>query len=361
MLSNSSKWLIFAGTVTTGFLVYLLAPVITPFMVGALLAYLGDPLVDRLEARKLSRTLSVIIVFIIIFLVVLLIPVVLVPLVEHQISALVTNFPKYMDWVQQNVVPFISQLINVDPTTFNTETLKQSIVNSWREVGGFAGNLVSGITKSSMVLVAWLANLVLVPVVTFYLLRDWDVLIEKIHHLLPRKSEPTIVRLSKECDEVLGQFLRGQVTVMVALGIVYSVGLWIVGLDLALLVGMIAGLVSFVPYLGFIVGIVLAGIAAIMQFGDVTYLFYVAIVFGIGQALEGMLLTPLLVGDKIGLHPVAVIFAVMAGGQLFGFVGVLLALPVAAVIVVLLRHVHELYRTSEIYGESVENAKNDSS
>lgn len=361
MLSNSSKWLIFAGTVLTGFLVYLLAPVITPFMVGALLAYLGDPLVDRLEARKLSRTVSVIIVFVIIFLVVLLIPVVLLPLIEHQISALVSNFPKYIDWIQQNVVPYISQLINVDASVFNTEMLKKSIASSWREVGGFAGNLVSGITKSSMVLVAWLANLVLVPVVTFYLLRDWDVLIEKIRKLLPRKSEPTIVRLSKECDEVLGQFLRGQVTVMVALGIVYSVGLWIVGLDLALLVGMIAGLVSFVPYLGFIVGIVLAGIAAIMQFGDATYLLYVAIVFGIGQALEGMLLTPLLVGDKIGLHPVAVIFAVMAGGQLFGFVGVLLALPVAAVIVVLLRHVHELYRTSEIYGDSVDKVENDSS
>ena len=360
-MSASSKWLVFAGVVATGFLVYLLAPVITPFMVGALLAYLGDPLVDRLEAKKLSRTVSVIIVFLIMFLVVLLIPVVLLPLIEHQISALATNFPKYIDWVQQNVVPFVSQLLNVDPTVLDTATVKQSIVGSWREVGGFAGNIVSGISKSSMVLVAWLANLVLVPVVTFYLLRDWDVMIDKIRQLLPRALEPAVVKLSKECDDVLGQFLRGQMTVMIALGIVYTVGLWIVGLDLALLVGMIAGLVSFVPYLGFIVGIVLAGIAAIMQFGDMTYLLYVAIVFGIGQALEGMLLTPLLVGDKIGLHPVAVIFAVMAGGQLFGFVGVLLALPVAAVIVVLLRHVHDLYRLSEIYGESVEQLDENSS
>lgn len=360
-MSASSKWLIFAGVVATGLLVYLLAPVITPFMVGALLAYLGDPLADRLEAKKLSRTVSVIIVFVIIFFVVLLIPVVLLPLIEHQVAALATNFPKYIDWVQQNVVPFVSQLLNVDPTVLNTATVKQSIVGSWREVGGFAGNIVSGISKSSMVLVAWLANLVLVPVVTFYLLRDWDVMIDKIRQLLPRALEPAVVKLSKECDDVLGQFLRGQMTVMIALGIVYTVGLWIVGLDLALLVGMIAGLVSFVPYLGFIVGIVLAGIAAIMQFGDMTYLLYVAIVFGIGQALEGMLLTPLLVGDKIGLHPVAVIFAVMAGGQLFGFVGVLLALPVAAVIVVLLRHVHDLYRLSEIYGESVEPLDENSS
>lgn len=356
MLSASSKWLIFAVVVGAGILVYLLAPVITPFLMGALLAYLGDPLVDKLEARKLSRTVSVIIVFVVIFLVVLLIPIVLLPLIEQQIAALAANFPRYIDWIQKNVVPFISQTFNIDPAILNTATLKHSLVTSWREVGGFAGNIVSGISKSGIVLLSWFANLVLVPVVTFYLLRDWDVMMDRIRQLLPRASETVVVKLAKECDDVLGQFLRGQVTVMVALGIVYTMGLWIVGLDLALLVGMIAGLVSFVPYLGFIVGIVLAGVAAIMQFGDMTYLLYVAIVFGIGQALEGMLLTPLLVGDKIGLHPVAVIFAVMAGGQLFGFVGVLLALPVAAVIVVLLRHVHELYKVSEIYGEATEQA-----
>ena len=361
MLSNSSKWLIFAVVIGAGILVYLLAPVLMPFLTGALLAYLGDPLVDKLEARKLSRTLSVIIVFVIIFVVVLLLPIVLLPLIEQQVLALARNFPHYIDWIQQNVVPVISQKLNVDPAVLSTENIKQSIMHSWRDVGGFAGNIVKGISKSSLVLVAWLANLVLVPVVTFYLLRDWDVMMGKIRQLLPRKSEQTVVRLSKECDEVLGQFLRGQLTVMVALGFVYAVGLWIVGLDLALLVGMIAGLVSFVPYLGFIVGIVLAGIAAMMQFGDITYLLYVAIVFGTGQALEGMLLTPLLVGDKIGLHPVAVIFAVMAGGQLFGFVGVLLALPVAAVVVVLLRHVHELYKLSEIYGESMVQSEDKSS
>ena len=352
MISSSNKWFIFAGIVVSGVLVYLLAPVITPFLMGALLAYLGDPLVDRLEAKKLSRTSSVVIVFVIILLVVVAIPLVLLPLIEQQISALVTNFPKYIDWIQQNVIPVISQALNVDPDLLNTATLKQSIASHWRDVGGIAGNVMSGITKSGFVLLAWLANLVLVPVVTFYLLRDWDVLVERIHQLIPRKQEPTVAKLAKQSDEVLGQFLRGQLMVMVALGTVYSVGLWIVGLDLALLVGMIAGLVSFVPYLGFIVGIILAGIAAIMQFGDMIYLLYVAIVFGVGQALEGMLLTPLLVGDKIGLHPVAVIFAVMAGGQLFGFVGILLALPVAAVVVVILRHMHEVYTASDLYGKS---------
>jgi len=354
MISSSTRWFIFAGIMAAGVLVYLLAPVLTPFLVGALLAYLGDPLVDRLEAKKLSRTVSVVVVFIIILLFVTIIPLVLLPLIEQQISALAANFPKYIDWIQQHVVPIISQSLNVDPALLNTATIKQSIAAHWRDVGGIAGNIMSGISKSSPVLLAWFANLVLVPVVTFYLLRDWDVLVERIHQLVPRKQEATVAKLAKESDEVLGQFLRGQLTVMVALGTIYSVGLWIVGLDLALLVGMIAGLVSFVPYLGFIVGIVLAGVAAIMQFGDMTNLLYVAIVFGIGQALEGMLLTPLLVGDKIGLHPVAVIFAVMAGGQLFGFVGILLALPVAAVVVVILRHMHEVYTSSQLYGKAPE-------
>lgn len=351
MIASSNKWFAFAALIASGVLLYLLAPVITPFLTGALLAYLGDPLVDRLEEKKLSRTWAVVVVFIIILLVVIALPLILLPLVQQQVSAFAANFPKYIDWVQHNVVPFISQTLNIDPALLNTATLKQSIAASWRDVGGIAGHLMAGLSKSGVVLLAWLANLVLIPVVTFYLLRDWDILVARIHELIPRKQEPTIAKLAKESDAVLGQFLRGQLSVMVALGTIYSVGLWIVGLDLALLVGMIAGLVSFVPYLGFIVGIVLAGIAAMMQFGDLVHLAYVAIVFGIGQAVEGMLLTPLLVGDKIGLHPVAVIFAVMAGGQLFGFVGILLALPVAAVIVVIMRHMHELYRASDLYGK----------
>jgi predicted PurR-regulated permease PerM len=307
--------------------------------------------VDWLERKKLSRTMAVIVVFVVILLVVMSLPLVLLPLVEQQVSALVANIPKYIDWIQTTVVPFLSQKLNVEASFFDTDTIKKSITTHWRDVGGIAGYVINTVTTSGFALLALLANLVLVPVVTFYLLRDWDELVEKIHHLLPRKQEPVISMLARESDLVLGQFLRGQLTVMVALGAVYTLGLWIVGLDLALLVGMIAGLVSFVPYLGFIVGILLAGIAAIMQFGDAMHLVYVAIVFGVGQSLEGMVLTPLLVGDKIGLHPVAVIFAIMAGGQLFGFVGILIALPVAAVAVVILRYIYGVYTESELYGK----------
>jgi predicted PurR-regulated permease PerM len=195
-----------------------------------------------------------------------------------------------------------------------------------------------------------MANVLLVPVVTFYLLRDWRGLTTRLLELVPRRVEPEVARLARAADDMLGAFMRGQLAVMVALGTIYSVGLWFVGLDLAFLIGMLAGLLSFVPYLGFAVGIVAAGVAAIMQFHEWLPLVYVLLVFGVGQILEGTVLTPWLLGDRIGLHPVAVIFAVLAGGQLFGFVGVLLALPAAAVIMVLLRYAHERYLQSSLYG-----------
>jgi predicted PurR-regulated permease PerM len=160
----------------------------------------------------------------------------------------------------------------------------------------------------------------------------------------------TVGKLATEVDIVLGAFLRGQFYVMLAVGLIYSAGLLIIDLDLALLIGMIAGLISFVPYMGTIVGVGMACIAALLQFQDAMHLVSVLLVFGIGHSIEGMLLTPWLVGNKIGLHPVAVIFAVLAGGQLFGFLGILLALPVASVIMVLLRHVHERYTVSQFYG-----------
>jgi predicted PurR-regulated permease PerM len=209
--------------------------------------------------------------------------------------------------------------------------------------------IFSSVTKSGLSIIAWLGNLVLIPVVTFYLLRDWDILIARIHELLPKQYKSVITKLAKESDQTLSAFLRGQFLVMLVLGLMYSIGLWFIGLELALLIGMMAGLVSFVPYLGFILGIVAASIAMLLQTHELFQLLPVLIVFGIGQVLEGMLLTPLLVGDKIGLHPVAVIFAILAGGQLFGFVGILLALPVAAVIAVVLRHMHGEYRASAYF------------
>lgn len=352
MLNDSQKWLLLVVMLTAGLLVYLLVPVLTPFLAAALLAYLGDPLVDRMEAKGLPRTAAVVIIFVLLLSVLAGLLLLLVPALQQQLLALAKALPRYVDWAQQNLAPWLSQNFGVDATLLDWSSLKSTLQQNWSQVGGAAGGFMSWLSSSGMALMAVVANLVLIPVVTFYLLRDWDHLLARIRELLPRKWEATTVQLATDSDSVLGAFLRGQLLVMLVLGAVYSLGLWWVGLELALIIGVLAGLVSFVPYLGFIIGILLAGVAAIMQFHEAYYLLLVAVVFGVGQALEGMLLTPLLVGDKIGLHPVAVIFAVMAGGQLFGFVGVMLALPAAAVIMVLLRYLHQRYQQSELYAKS---------
>lgn len=348
-MNDSRKWWYLAALVGGGWLLYLLAPVLTPFALSALLAYIGDPIVDRLEARKVKRTLAVVIVFVALTSAALLLLIILAPLLYQQIASLVRKLPDYIDWVQRDLFPFVSQNLGLEQDRLELAALRDAVAKHWQQAGGVLMGFVTKISKSGVALAAWVANLVLIPVVTFYMLRDWDVMMARIRNLLPRSVEPRVVQLAGECDEVLGAFFRGQLLVMGALGAIYTTGLLIVGLDLALLIGLTAGLVSFVPYMGFIVGIVAAVTATLFQFQDFLHIVYVAIIFGVGQALEGMVLTPLLVGDRIGLHPVAVIFAVLAGGQLFGFLGVLMALPAAAVIAVLVRHARDDYLGSGFY------------
>lgn len=348
-MSDSQKWLVLVAVLALGLLLYLLAPVLTPFLIGALLAYLGDPVVDRLEAVRVPRTLAVVIVFLLMVLLGTALVLVLLPMLERQVLRLLQMVPGVIDWFQHAVMPHLRTLPGLQDQTFDAAALKKAIAGHWQQLGGAVGTVIAKVTRSGQVLLGWAVSALLIPVVTFYLLRDWDILVARVRYLLPRRLEPTIVALISECDSVLAQFLRGQLLVMLALGIIYTVGLWIAGLDLALLIGMLAGLVSFVPYLGFIVGVAAAGAAAFAQFQDVLHLLYILAVFAVGQAMEGMVLSPWLVGERIGLHPVAVIFAVLAGGQLFGFFGVLLALPAAAVIVVLLRHFRERYLQSNLY------------
>lgn len=349
-LTDSQKWLWLFATGFSVFILYSLSPVLTPFFAAALLAYLGDPLADRLQ-KKFSRSISVTIVFIALFSLLSIIAILVLPLLAQQLSFLIGNMPAYLDYIQINVLPLVAQKLALDITAIDFELIKKLFTAHYAQAGGLVSQLVSSLAASGIALIALLANMILIPVVTFYLLRDWDLLIANIDDLLPRKSRPVIAKLAKESDVVLAAFLRGQFIVMLVLGGVYAIGLWFVGLKLALLIGVLAGLVSFVPYLGFIVGILAASIAILLQTHDVMQLIPIFIVFGIGQLLEGMLLTPLLVGDKIGLHPVAVIFAVLAGGQLFGFVGILLALPVAAVLVVLLRYMHGEYKSSSVFND----------
>jgi predicted PurR-regulated permease PerM len=350
-MTDSQKWLLFLIIGLAAWLTYLLAPVLTPFVVSMTLAYLGDPLTDRLERYQLSRTLAVTVVFLTMTLVFVLILLWLIPQLERQIESFIDSLPAYAQFLNETATPWLNRRFDLDIKPFDTQSIVDMIKSHWQTAGGAAKSLLSSLSHSGGVVLGWLMNLLLIPVVTFYLLRDWDIMISRLHALVPRRIAPTVAKLTSEFDTVLSAFLRGQFYVMLALGGIYSVGLGLVGLDFALLIGMTSGLLSFVPYLGTAFGIFSASLAALLQFQDALHLFWVLAVFGIGQVLEGSVLTPMLVGDKIGLHPVAVIFAVLAGGQLFGFMGILLALPVASMVMVMLRHAHEWYKDSEFYSE----------
>ncbi|MDO1528298.1 AI-2E family transporter [Fulvimonas sp. R45] len=341
------RWQLLAIAAVLLGLVWLLAPVIMPFAIAAMLAYLGDPLADRLERLGLGRTLAVSIVFVVLLLLTAGALLLLVPLIARQVQNVVENFPRYLEWTRDTALPWLQHKLHLDPHALDTDRLMAML----KEHIGSVGSVLGKLSRSGVGAVMWLTNLVLIPVVAFYLLRDWDRLVAWIDRMLPRSIQPTVAHLARESDAVLGAFVRGQLLVMLALGVFYGAGLGLVGLSVGPLIGMVAGLLSFVPYLGFITGFGAAIIAVLVQYGDWTHLLLVCGVFVVGQLLEGYVLVPRLVGEKIGLHPVAVIFAVLAGGYLFGFLGVLLALPAASVILVLLRYLNERYQQSGLYTE----------
>lgn len=348
MQTKTNKFFIVTLGILTIALLYVLAPILTPFLAAALIAYLANPLVEKLIHWHLPRLLSVIIVFLFLFTVIILLILLLIPLIHGQITMLLDLVPSIISWTQDKVLPWLNANFG-SVETINLETVKTTLADNWTKASGAATWILKTIFKSGMTLVLWVTDLVLIPVVTFYLLRDWRKILKNIQSLLPRHIEPTVVKLAKECDSVLSAFFRGQLLVMLSLGIIYSIGLSLMGLRVGLIIGLIAGLMSIVPYLGFIVGIVSASVAAYIQFGTTTSVLLVCVVFAVGQMLESTFLTPKLVGSRIGLHPVAVIFAALTGAFLFGFFGVLLALPVAAVIMVLLRFLNQRYRNSQLY------------
>ena len=354
-MTDLRRWAWLGVILLCAALLYWLHPILSPFLIGILLAYLADPLVDRLERAGLSRTWGVVLVFTLFTLLLTLLLLVLVPMLAKQLLRLYELAPQMLDWLQHEALPWLQMRLGLAEGFWKFDKIKAAISGHMGQTTDIVGVILSQATASGLALLGWLANLVLIPVVSFYLLRDWDLMMAKIRSLLPRQREERVVALAGECHEVLGAFVRGQLMVMVALGVIYASGLMLVGLELGLLIGLLAGLAAIVPYMGFIIGIGAAMIAGLFQFGGDPYpLLAIAAVFMVGQALEGMVLTPLLVGDRIGLHPVAVIFAILAGGELFGFTGVLLALPVAAVIMVLLRHVHDLYKESDMYGGEID-------
>ena len=331
-------------------LLWLLAPVMTPFVIAAMLGWLGDPVVDRLEAAGRSRGTAVGIVFSLMTVLFVLVLLLLVPMVQRQVVTLVDSMPRYQAWLVGTVMPWVEARTHLDLHRWlDVDYAGRMIREHWEGAGGIARTMLGYLTRSGSLLIGLALNAVMVPVLAFFFLRDWDVLVARIGALVPRAHVEAVTRLARESEAVLGGFLRGQFMVMLILGVMYAAGLQVVGLDLGILIGLIAGLLTFVPYVGPASLLVLGGIAALAQFGDWQHVTGVLVVFAVGQVIESYWLTPKLVGDRIGLHPMAVIFAVLAGGQLFGFLGMLLALPVAAVANVMLRYAQERYRESHLY------------
>ena len=333
------NWLI--AVALTGWLFYLLAPVLTPFVAAALLAYMGDPLADRLQQLKMPRTLAVVTVFLITFLVLALVLLLLGPLVRTQVGALFEALPSIANEIEQVWLPTLLRWMNVE--SGDNVGIGAFLARYSDMVGSWSGTILLSVGKSGGALAAAVLSLFLIPILTFYMLRDWDIIMLHLGALIPDSQRETVFELARETDSVLGAFLRGQVLVMAALAIIYSAGLGLVGLKFAIAIGVVSGLVSFVPYLGFVFGITLAGLTVALEPNPLWQIFGVVATFTVAQLIEGSFLTPKLVGDRIGLHPVVVIFAVVAGGQLFGFFGILLALPAAAVLSVLIRFAYHRY------------------
>ncbi len=348
--------LLLGSVVVALLLLNVLSPMMTPFFLGALLAYLGDPWVDRLERWRIGRGLASGLVFLAIALLVAVALMLFIPALAHEATELLKGLPATLVWLQARLAPLLTAWIGVDAGGMDVRGLAEEYLGDWEQSSDVLGYLLGQLTASGKAIFGGVMTLALTPVVAFYLMRDWDSIIERLDNLIPRSQLVVIRSLVRAGDDMLAAFIRGQLLVMIFLGLFYSIGLGLLGVEMALIIGLVAGLASVVPYLGFILGLALASLTAAYQFQDWLHPAYVLGIFLVGQILEGSVLTPWLVGDKIGLHPVAVIFAVLAGGQLFGFSGVLLALPVTAVLMVLVRFSLQQYLHSQWYQGSAESS-----
>ena len=349
-VSDHRWWLV---TAVFLYLLYLLEPILTPFLAAAVLAYMLDPLVDRLSDTgingwKIGRTLATLLVMLAMMLAVTGLLLIIIPLLQQQSQLIAQRLPLLLDHFHQQVEPWLLHQFGIH-LDVNHADMQKLITDHWQTAGSMLGSFLLSAGQKSLSLIGVFANICLLPVVLFYFLRDWDDMMANMGELIPRDWIDRVRQLCLEIDQVVAEFLRGQLSVMLSLCVFYSVSLWLAGLDMALSIGLIAGLLSFVPYLGFALAFVLAVVLALLQFASLPEVVPVLLVFGIGQLVESFILTPILVGDRIGLHPVIVILALMAGGQLFGFAGVLLALPVSAAIAVGLRHTKQSYLRSEAY------------
>lgn len=328
-------------------LLWLLAPVLSPFVAAAVLAYALDPLVERL-ARRMPRVLAVVLVEVVVILLLLAVVLLIVPILSKELPLLKAQIPALAARLNEQLAPLLQRWglsASLDVAAIKDFVIKHLGANA----DDIAGALLGSVRIGGSVLLALIGNLVLIPVVLFYLLLDWPQLRERVWALVPPRARESAASFMGEADEMLGHYLRGQLLVMGALALYYTVALALAGFDLALPLGVFTGLAVFVPYVGYGLGLALTLLAAALQFGNWYGLLAVAAVFGFGQLLESLVLTPRLVGERIGLSPLMVIFVLLAFGHLLGFVGILVALPLSAVGLVALRRAHQGYLASGLY------------
>jgi predicted PurR-regulated permease PerM len=340
-------WII-GVTVIVALLLHLLGDILTPFLIGAILAYIGNPAVSWGETHRVSRTIGTLLVVGVTGLAVFGLILVLTPLVHSEFSQLVQRLPTLAVLLQTKFAPWLQQTFGIE-LQLDMDSIKAMISDNLAGAEALTPKVLSSVKAGGTLILAILINLALIPVVMFYLLRDWNIILARFEELTPRRWLVTLRTVAVEVDEVLAEFLRGQASVMVVLAIYYVIALWIAGLQFWLPIGLLTGLLVFVPYVGFGLGLVLGVLAALLQWHGLPGFVAVLVVYGVGQLLEGYVLVPWLVGDRIGLHPVAVIFALLAFGEVFGFAGVLLALPASAVLLVALRHLRKAYNESALY------------
>ena len=328
--------------------VYTLRSVLMPFVAGIIIGYLLDPWASKFEKWGLNRTLATILTMVLVVLIIIPALVALVSIADSQLGHFLEVMPQYLASFGKKAEPIIISLQEKFPaleTDKLRETLRGNMSNGLKMLGTLLRRLVSG----GFALVNILSLLLITPVVAFYMLRDWDAFVSKVDGLLPKHYKKSIETQAKEIDGILSSFIRGQLSVCVLLGTFYAVGLYAVGLDLGVLVGFIAGVISFIPYVGTIFGFVVSMAIAFAQFDNFMPIAEVLGVFLVGQFIEGNFLTPKLVGESVGLHPVWVMFALLAGGSLLGFLGLMIAVPLAAIIGVLVKHGVENYKESSLY------------
>jgi len=327
-----------------------LGPVLTPFLVAAVLAYALTPLVDRLDnlwGGRMPRLLAVILVELLLIFALLCVVLLIVPVLVKELPLMREQLPTLFDRLHARVSPLLAQFgLQV---SLDLDSLRGQLAEYLQARGDSFGSVWSSLKIGGSMAAAIVGNAVLVPVALFYLLLDWKQLVARVLQLVPPRARPGVDSFTAEADEVLGQYLRGQLLVMVTMAVFYSTGLALFGLELALPIGVFTGLAMFVPYVGFGIGMVLAILAGLLEFGPLKAFAMVGTVYGLGQVVEGFYLTPRLVGERIGLHPLAVIFALLAFGQLLGFAGVLIALPASAVLLVAIRRVRSGYFASRLY------------